>query len=485
MASTDIPPIDYSSRDFAATKADLIRLIPDYLPEWTNRSPGDFGMVLIDLFSYMADVQSYYIDRVANESFLATAVQRASVLTLASMLDYRPAGPVAATVELSFTVPSGYGSSVTVSAGTKVSTTSELGVDPVIFETDEDVTIAPGATETVGATEGESVSEDATSPVGVSDGSPDQVFTLYHDSIIEGSLVLYVDEDGAGAGSAATWRFVAHLIDATSDERAYTTFTDEAGIISVIFGDNANGRIPPSGSVITAEYRIGGGERGNVGANTLTEPMASLAGVSAITNSSAASGGADAESMDNIRRNAPRSLSSINRAVTIEDYETLALKVPGVALAKATASVFSNVLLSISPLGGGVPTDSLKDDVENYFADKKAPGTSLTIVDPTEVEINITLNPLAIRAQYSRTLVRQAVLNALGDLFDSTNVEFGQRVTLSAVYNAIASVEGVDYVVVTVLSTTGSGLADVVLADDEIPVLGTVDITLSGGLIGS
>lgn len=482
---SDIPPIDYSTRDFASTRSDLQRLIPTYLPEWTSRNPSDFGMVFIELVSYVADQLHYYIDRAANEAFLATAVQRASVLTLASMLDYRPSGPVAATVDLTFTVPDTYGSAVTIPAGTKVSTVAGIGADPVVFETDASLTVLTGTSGSVAATEGVTMTEDATRPVGVSTGNPDQTFALYNTKIIDGSLTVYVDEDGAGAATAIAWRYVGHLIDAEADERTYTTFTDEFGVTTLFFGDNTNGRIPSQGAVITAVYRVGGGARGNVGANTLTQPVSALLGVSQITNPSTASGGSDAESTDDIRRNAPRSLSAVTKGVTETDYEILALRVPGVALAKAAASVFSNVALSIAPLGGGAPTTSLKNDVQNYLADKKMIGTSITVVDPTYVPVNITLAPLNVLPQYSRTLVRQAAENALADLFDFNSVTFGQRVTLSSVYRALANVEGLDYVVVTVLSTTGSGLADIELDPDQIPSLGTVTSTLTGGLIGS
>lgn len=478
---TDIPPISYSTRDYASTRADLIRLIPTYLPEWTSRGASDFGMVLIELFSYPVDILHYYIDRAANEAYLATAVQRASVLQLAAMLDYRPSGPVAATVDISFTVPSTYGSSVTIPAGTQIATVAELGADPVYFETDTSLTVTAGSTDTVSATEGQTRTEDATRPVGVSSGAVDQAFNLYSTSIIEGSLLLYVDE---GAGPVL-WTYKTHLVDASAHERAYTTFTNENGVVSVIFGDNTSGHAPNQGAVITATYRVGGGARGNVGANSLTQAVTPILGVSAITNVSGASGGADAETTDDIRRNATQSLHTVTRGVNAEDYESLALQVPGVALAKATASVFTSVALAVAPLGGGAPSTALKNDVSNYLADKKMLGTTITVGDPTYVPINITINPLAILPQYSRTLVRQAVLNSISDLFDFSNVDFGQRVTLSAVYKAITSVEGVDYAVLTVLSTSGSGLADVVLNANEIPTVGTVIPTLTGGLIGS
>src|SRR5882724_8471277 len=101
---TSLSPIDYSSRDYASLRADLIARIPSMIPEWTNRSPSDFGMVMIEEFSYVGDGLHYYIDRVVNEAFLGTAVQRSSVLALARMLDYRPTRRSAAAVVIGFTI---------------------------------------------------------------------------------------------------------------------------------------------------------------------------------------------------------------------------------------------------------------------------------------------------------------------------------------------------------------------------------------------
>ena len=56
--------IDYLARDYNSFRQALIDLIPAKLPEWTDRSEADFGIVLIELFAYMADILSYYQERI-------------------------------------------------------------------------------------------------------------------------------------------------------------------------------------------------------------------------------------------------------------------------------------------------------------------------------------------------------------------------------------------------------------------------------------
>jgi len=94
--------IDYLARDYASFRQALLDLIPSKLPEWSDRSEADFGVVLIELFAYMADILSYYQDRIANEAFLATAQERRSVIQHLRLIGYEmaPAAPGSAALSV-------------------------------------------------------------------------------------------------------------------------------------------------------------------------------------------------------------------------------------------------------------------------------------------------------------------------------------------------------------------------------------------------
>lgn len=484
MVSSSLTPIDYTSRSYSEIRADLLTAIPEYLPEWTNQTETDFGVVLLELFAYVGDTLNYYIDRVANEAFLTTAVQRRSVLALARLVDYEPSGLTAAGGSVTFTAGDTATVPITIPIGTQVSTLPDPGEDPLIFETTEIGTIViAGGTATVDVVEGVSREEGDARPVGLSSGAADQAFNLYYTNIIEGSIRIFVDEDGAGMQEAQEWGFRRHLIDASAEERTFTLSVEENGVTTVVFGDNINGRIPTAGAIITAQYRTGVGSSGNVGTGAIKEMVVPIIGIDTVVNASPTTGGTDVEPLSSIRSSAPRSLAAINRAVTLEDYAALAVKVPGVVRAKASASVYTNITLAVAPSGGGAPSTALKDAVALYLSDKKQISASITVGDPTYVPINIEVDPLNVEPQYRQTAVELAVKNALLNLLDTQNVDFGEFITLSKVYNAIQAVEGVDYAVVTMLSTTGSGLANIQLEDDEIPSVGTVTVTSTGGIL--
>jgi Baseplate J-like protein len=83
------PIIDYVTKDYDGFRQAMLDQIALLLPHWTDRSESDFGVVLIELFAYVADILSYYQDRVANEAYLATATQRRSVAELLRLIDYQ------------------------------------------------------------------------------------------------------------------------------------------------------------------------------------------------------------------------------------------------------------------------------------------------------------------------------------------------------------------------------------------------------------
>src|SRR5262245_66017259 len=117
-----VPTIDYTNKDFASLRQAMLELARYRLPEWTDQSPSDLGMLLVDLFAYMGDVVLYYQDRIANESFLDTAVERRSVLDALRLVGYELAPPSAAATALTlfFKPPAAGGSTVvTVPASAK------------------------------------------------------------------------------------------------------------------------------------------------------------------------------------------------------------------------------------------------------------------------------------------------------------------------------------------------------------------------------
>jgi len=473
------PAVDYSSRDWLAIRTDLVAAARQRMPEWTSDSPNDFGIVLIELFAYVGDMLSFYADRVANEAYIGTAVLRSSVLAIAGMLDYRPTGLGAATLTLQFSTTG----PAFIPAGTQVQTVASAGDQPVLFETSADLTIGAAGVGLVAAVQGTTINDET---VGLSDGTLDQSFALFLSPVIDRSPMVTVDE----GNGALQWTYYDHLIDAGPYDAAYTVAVDEGGITWVLFGDNVNGRVPANGAAINVTYRIGAGALGNVGIGTvvqLTNPIIRngiVQPISGVSNTTVGSGGADPETLDSIRTNAPKSLSSVNRAVTLEDYEALALRVSGVGKASASAVVATAVNLYLAPTGtpGGTCSTAVKTAALTYLNARKMIGTAITLLDPTYLPVNVTAS-INVLPAYRQEAVRQAVITAIKMVLAYDVVDFASRISLSKIYRAINNTEGVDYGNVSVLSTSTTGLADVAATAAQIPTAGTITVTATGGVV--
>lgn len=449
-----VPTVDYTSRDYASIRQDLINLIPTFAPQWTNRDPADFGMTLLEMFSYIGDIINYYVDRSANEAFITTASQRENVLNIARILGYAPTDNTAATVTLTF--KNSTAAPITVPALTQVANTNIVNgvTTQVIFETDSAITV-PAATggvagsAIVSATQGTTVSNEL---VGTSDGRAGQVYALSQTPVINDSMSSTI--------GGVNYQKVEYLIDYNSYDPVFVSVTDAYGVTSVVFGDNISGRIPPSSTPIYVTYRVGGGSAGNVASNTIKYiikfPTGSIpAGLSVLNDAGAATGGADAESTDNIRVNAPLSIKSLNRAVTLSDYSSLALQVSAVAKAIAVGTTYSSITLYMVPYGdSGVQIDGVTpstvfnnvvSSLSTFFAGKTPPGTTITYQPATYVPVNAIIN-LTVLPQYKLSTVTNNVKAILASLLDINNVIFNDRIYLQDVMTQVSSVEGVAYV---------------------------------------
>ena len=452
-----IPQIDYTSRDYTSIREDLIALIEQFTPEWTNRDPIDLGMTLVELFSYLGDIINFYTDRAANEGFLATASQRDSLLRIAQMIGYVPTSISAATVNLTFNNASG--EAVVVPARTQVATTSVVnGLNTqIVFETDADVTV-PAQVDGVDGTADVAATQGVTTVdrvLGVSSGAPSQVFRIPDVGVVISSIEININN--------VSYNYSAFLLDNTIYDPVFTTTNDAEGYTYVVFGDGIGGRIPPAASSIYVTYRVSDGSVGNVPAQTLTTILTNVVAGITVYNSSQAVNGADEESSDSIRVNAPRALRSLTRAVSLKDYTYLALQVPGVAKANADASTYSSVILYVSPFGdpgvsAGSPTPAftaLANTVANYFLDKTPPNTSLTILPPTYVDVDMDMT-LHVLPQYQQSVVTSKALAAVKDLFTVENSFFADVIPVQYILNAVGAVPGVDYATIELFRKTSA-----------------------------
>ena len=456
--------LDYTSRDFAAIRTQLVGLAKGLMPEWeTAGEAPDMGTLILELFAYMGDVLHFYIDRTASEAFLGTAVRRSSILYIADMLGYTPVGQQAASVELNFSLQANDVNdpdaikTITIPKGTRVYNSSGDADEVVIFEMSHQVVVNPGDTAIVSYAD-EGVSVDGES-MGSSQGIPNTEFVIQNKGVIYGTVRVHSQE----GGNNIEWSFVTHLANARPTQAVFTTFTDESGFTHVVFGDNAAGRIPPVNALMFVGYRYGVGARANnLGAGAI-DTIAPIANVDqfglTVTNPKSPIGGSDPESIDSMRYSISRGGSRIkNRAVTLNDFADLAMQVPGVVKSVAYGTVYTAVHVRIAPPDGKANIDymtRLCSAVESYLYDKILVGSSV-YVEPTDVDTlwhDVYMRVIVhVQDAFNRTNVRTQVESVLRSLMKFTNVDFGTRISMGLVYRATLAVQGVEWAELTWLS---------------------------------
>jgi hypothetical protein len=237
------------------------------------------------------------------------------------------------------------------------------------------------------------------------------------------------------------------------------------------FGNGLNGLIPPRGlgNLRIVRYQTEGGQAGNKPAGAITQLKTTVPYVDKVTNTEAASGGADAESLDSLRERGPRTIRHRGRSVTFEDYEDLAtLASPEVARAKCVPlrNLVENPLDAMPAIPGTVsviivprstetkplPSQELISRVQDYLEANSIPTTRLHVVGPLYVSVNVTAE-IALVSLEGASAVEQAVqqklisfLHPLTGGLDRTGWAFGREPHLSDLYALIEAIPGVDHV---------------------------------------
>ena len=136
------PSVDYTDKDFDALRERLIALLQSVFPEWSDFSVASFGNILLEMYAFVGDVITYYLDAQARESRLATATQRKNVIALARMLGFRLQGARAAKATVQFSLQAPPSANVALQAGTVVRT--QEVTEPVRFQLLAPLVIAAG-----------------------------------------------------------------------------------------------------------------------------------------------------------------------------------------------------------------------------------------------------------------------------------------------------------------------------------------------------
>jgi hypothetical protein len=242
------------------------------------------------------------------------------------------------------------------------------------------------------------------------------------------------------------WMEVPSLFGRKRNERVYTARQNDAGETTITFGDGKTGaRVKSGASNVEASYRVGSGLAGRLETGQLSIPLERPVGLREVTNPFQAEGGADPETRDKAREAGPASVRTFGRAVSLQDFEWLALSSPLVAKASARwvwRGLEKAVHLTIAgELGESFTADGLKD-LRTSLDGARDPNRTLLLADYCPVPVQVSAQVLRDPA-YTKDDVERWARAALEDFFDFEESELGQPLHASNVLAYLQAVTGV------------------------------------------
>lgn len=384
--------LNVTSLDFDTIKTNL----KNFLKQQSEFQDYDFegsGLnILLDILAYNTHYNSYYLNMVANESFLDSAMLRNSVVSHAKKMGYTPRSVSAprATVNVIVDTGSSAPGTLTMPKGFQF-LSNQIDNQSYNFVTLTDTTVSKTANNfvfnNVNIYEGELVSFNYTHS---QSSNPKQIFEIPSDTIDTSTLTVSV-RPSVSNNDITIYQKVEDVLTVTANSEVYYLQEGQNGNYQIYFGDDILGKKLPDGAYITLTYLTTSGVAANSSNNFVA--TSGLSGYTNITVNSVnkAAGGSDRESVDQIKFAAPLNFLSQNRAVTKNDYiKLIQQKYPSFESVNVWGGeendppVYGKVFIAAKPKLGFEVTETEKE----YVKDKILKPISMMTVTPEIVDVD-------------------------------------------------------------------------------------------------
>jgi len=406
-----MPLVNFSNLDFDQIKTS----IKDYLRSNSNFTDYDFEgsnlSTILDVLSYNTYITSYNANMVANEVFIDSATLRENIVALARNIGYVPRSRKAALATVTFFVNttnvSPTPSALILKKGTVAGTSGSFGNQSFVFSILDDITVPviDGIAEfnDIQLYEGTLL----TSSFTYSSNNPNQRFILPNAGV-DTSLISVTVKDSVNSTSSVKYRLQDSVFDVNKDSRVYYIQEIEDERYELIFGDGVLfGKKLENNNYIEVNYIVSNGDSANgISQFTFSGRLSYVrngieynvsSGISLLTTGVSSQGGQNIESVESIKKYAPRIYSSQNRALSANDYETL---IPNKIYPETESiSVFGGeelippqygkVFISIKPRTGDFLPNLIKENIKRDLKKYAVAGIVPEILDLKYLYIEI------------------------------------------------------------------------------------------------
>lgn len=429
-------------RSFNSIKKQLLTSLRKNAPEITDYTEGNVLILVISIFSAIAEVIHYYIDNMARETFFTTARRYSSLYKHAKLVDYHiKAGvPASTDLTLSYENPNHSASeSIEIPIGTKF--TSD---DGKVWINTKRIEWAAGLQGVVvPVVQMHEARTDISLGTITYQGIAIQLGNIPADQFyVEGSMVLNVD--------GVTWTLVDTFAYASPLDKVYKVELNADMIPTIYFGDNINGMMPSINSKLTGSYSLTYGAASNIEAESFSSVPSEIQSVDprnkmVIHQYNKAAGGSNYEDFNALKRRVPLSIKTLGVAITKEDFENIAMLQNGVLKAYAKYICGRYVQVFIVPDDYGVASNWLIQEVQQKLQQSKVITTAVQVYPVYIGHLRFSMEVWGNKSFTSLEINKQ-ITQALQEKFSWENAELNTVVKVSDVYALIDNLPVVDYV---------------------------------------
>lgn len=411
----------------------------------TDVSEGNILIIVISMFSAIAEVLHFYIDNAGRESFLPTARKYSSVLKHGKLVDYHARSAIAATVDVTLVRPltsSSKGKVISIPQGTEFKDNAGntwLSAKNITWNTNVSTCKVPLIQhkyyefENLYGTQIPNADQIQISLGTLDDG-------LYE----EGTMAMEIGSE--------TWVLVKTFAYSKPTDRHFMVQNTEDDIPVIIFGDGTFGMKPVPGSIITVvSCYITNGSDGNVSAGSITDVptiISSAVSDATISNVNAAGGGSNYEDFNRLKEHIPLSVRTLGVAVTKQDFIDYAMQVDGVSKAKMEYECGRKMTIYISPDNAAVASSELCNRVLNHLKKFVPLTTWLKVKSAGKAKIILEMDVTG-KPSFKSDDIKDQVLQALYDKYSPDHSSIGGSVRISDIYALIDNLSMVDYLHIT------------------------------------
>jgi len=385
--------LEISQLDFDGIK-DNLKTFLSQQDEFTDYDFEGSGMnILLDVLAYNTHYLGYNANMLANEMYLDSADQRSSVVSLAKQVGYTPRSASSSKARINVLMNNATGSTVTMSRGTKFTTT--VDETNYSFVNNADVSISPldGVYQfsDLDIYEGTYLNYKYTANT----SDKDQRFIIPNNNVDTTTLTVKVQESSSDS-TTNTYKLASGITNLDSTSKVYFLQEIENGRFEVYFGDGVLGEAIADGNIVILDYITCNRDEPNGATSfTLSGTIDGFSDVT-ITTQGVAAGGDAPETIKSIKYNAPRDYTAQDRAVTADDYKVLVKSLYANAQSvqvyggeDAATPDYGKVYISIKAKSGSNLTEVTKTSLVQSLKSFAVASVTPVIIDPETTFITL------------------------------------------------------------------------------------------------